>query len=157
MDSHVADPTAPSALTDEADAPSAVAARLALVIGRLGRLVRQAPGDLSYGQLSALSSIARLGPLRLGELSRIEGIAAPTVTRLVSVLEDLGYVVRTADSSDGRASVVEATDAGRNAVAETRAARAQRMAALLQDFSEADLAALAGALDALEKAAGVTD
>src|SRR6478609_937925 len=88
-----------------------VAGRLALAVGRLNRRIRSATGGLSHGQLSALSTIVRHGPLRPSEVAGIEHVAAPTVTRLVGGLESRGLVERAPDPDDGRSFFVSATDA----------------------------------------------
>src|SRR5690242_7245384 len=71
-----------------------VPGRLALAVGRLNRRIRSATGGLSHGQLSALSTIVRRGPLRPSEIAAIEVVAAPTITRVVSDLEARGLVQR---------------------------------------------------------------
>jgi len=131
----------------------AVAARLSIVVGRLNRRIRSTAHDLSYGQLSALSMIVRLGPLRPGELARMEAITAPSMTRLIANLEEAGFVTRTPDPGDGRAFFVEATDAGANAVLRVRAQRAERLTEVLSDRTDEEIARIASALDVLEAAA----
>src|SRR5918911_5658133 len=81
-----------------------LAGRMRLVVTRLGRRVRrQAGGDLTPSQASALSSIGRLGPLTLGELSAVENVRPPTLTKVVAALEEQGLVARHADPRDRRA------------------------------------------------------
>jgi DNA-binding MarR family transcriptional regulator len=64
-----------------------LAARLRLVVTRLGRkLRRHGGGDLTPSQASALSSLERLGPMTLGELSSVENIRPPTLTKVVAAL-----------------------------------------------------------------------
>lgn len=57
-------------------------------------------------------------PLRLSDLSRRLGIAASTLTRNLSRLEDRGLLTFETDPHDGRARRVSLTDAGRHAAAE---------------------------------------
>src|SRR6478609_1289905 len=83
-----------------------VAGRLALAVGRLNRRIRSSTGGLSHGQLSALSTIVRNGPLRPSELAAIEVAAAPTITRIVAELETRGLVERTPDPQDRRSLFV---------------------------------------------------
>lgn len=128
-----------------------VAARLALVLGRLNRLIRPTTGDLTQSQLSALSSIVRLGPLRSGDLARIESVTPPSMTRLMGGLEASGLVGRTADPDDGRAALLSATPAGVEAVLRARAHRARRLGALLASLDDAAIDALDVATDILER------
>lgn len=140
--------SAPSGLPQ----PSAeeVAARLARVVGRIGRRTRPTHGGLSVGHYSTLSTIDRLGPQRLGDLARVERVSAPTMTRLVTTLERRGFAERTANPDDARSVTVDVTDAGRAVILEARAERAATVASLVDVLDEDQLARLADALDALE-------
>jgi DNA-binding MarR family transcriptional regulator len=121
------------------------------VIGRLNRRLQAATGGLSHGLLSAMAVIAKRGPLRLTDLAQLEGVSAPTMTRTVAELEARGYVLRSSDPLDGRAVLVAAADAGRAEVLASVATRAQLVAELLASLDEADAAAIAAALPALER------
>src|SRR6201994_3958419 len=79
--------------------------RLRVALARLSRrLRRHALAGLTPTQLAALSTVEQSGPLRLGDLAAAEGIAPSTLTRMVAVLEELGYVKRAAAPRDARAS-----------------------------------------------------
>ncbi len=132
-----------------------VAGRLALAVGRLNRRIRSATGGLSHGQLSALSTIVRNGPLRPSEVAGIEHVAAPTVTRLVGELETRGLVERAPDPDDGRSFFVSATDAGVDLLLEARSDRARAVTRILDTLDPAQVDALRTALPALEEAANV--
>ncbi|PZE23045.1 MarR family winged helix-turn-helix transcriptional regulator [Curtobacterium sp. MCBD17_028] len=132
-----------------------VAARLAVAVGRINRRARPGTGALSYGLLSALSTIVRLGPLRPGDLARHEVVTKPTMTRVLSDLDARGLIERVTDPLDGRASVITATPAGIAAVHEARHERAGIVSQLLADLDDGDLRAISGALDALERVAQV--
>ncbi|GIT79611.1 MarR family transcriptional regulator [Leifsonia sp. LS1] len=132
-----------------------VAGRLALAVGRLNRRIRSATGGLSHGQLSALSTIVRKGPLRPSEVAGIEHVAAPTVTRLVSELEARGLVERTPDPDDGRSFFVSGTDAGIELLLEARSDRARAVSRILDGLDPSQVEALRAALPALEEAAAV--
>jgi DNA-binding MarR family transcriptional regulator len=133
---------------------SALPGRLALVVGRLNRRLTMAPGGLSHGLLTALSTVRKRGPLRLAELAAIEGVSPPGATRIVSELESRGLVERSVDPDDGRAFRIEITAAGEEAILEARAARSTVIAERLEALDGEDLAAIEAALDALERAAG---
>lgn len=132
-----------------------VASRLAIAVGRINRRIRPSEDTLSYGKLSALSSILRLGPLRPGDLARVESITAPSVTRLVGSLETAGFVTRSPDPADGRAFFIQATDAGAREVLRARAQRAGSMTDLLAACTDEDLDRVVAALGVLESVAGV--
>lgn len=136
---------------DITDEHAETAARLAFVIGRLNRRLLRATAGLSHGQLSALASIVKHGPLRLNELAHREEIAAATITRLVAHLEELGFVDREVDAADRRAFMIEATPAGVDYIERARSARADVIAGLLAELDERDTAAVRAALPVLEK------
>src|SRR3954465_9785210 len=90
-----------------------VAARLYVAVGRLVRVLRRTgTAQVSPGAFSALGALSAAGPLRPGDLAGREGVAAPTMTRIVAGLEEAGYVRRAPDPQDGRAVLVDLTDAG---------------------------------------------
>lgn len=125
------------------------AGRLALVIGRLNRMLRATEG-VSHSGLSALSSIVKFGPLRLNELAQREGVAAATVTRIAVDLTRRGFVTRKTDILDRRATTIEATTAGIDYIMQARSARADVMAALLATLDEHDVELIEESLPVLE-------
>ncbi|MCS5716521.1 MarR family transcriptional regulator [Herbiconiux sp. CPCC 205763] len=132
-----------------------IAARLALSVGRLNRRIRATSDTLTPGQISALSTIVRCGPIRPGDLARVERVAAPTITRLLADLETKQLVTRTADPDDGRSFFVGSTDAGAEAILRARTERARHVLELFEELDDEQIAQLAGALDALDAAAGL--
>jgi DNA-binding MarR family transcriptional regulator len=129
-----------------------LAERLAFVVGTIARRLRSHGTVLSPAALSALASIARAGTVRPGDLARLEGTGAPGVTRLLTELEQRGYVEREADPDDRRSVLVRTTPAGDAAILAARRARAAGIAELLEACDEADLPALEQAVGALERA-----
>jgi DNA-binding MarR family transcriptional regulator len=127
-----------------------LAARLTLVLGRLNRRMVAGGQGLSHGILSALSSIVRFGPLRLGDLAQRERIGAPATSRIVARLEADRLVMRDGDPDDGRAVVIKATPAGKELVVRARTARTEVIAELLQSLDAGQLKSLRAALPALE-------
>ena len=125
--------------------------RLRVALARLSRRLRRHQlAGLTPTQLAALATVEQSGPIRLGDLAAAEGIAPSTLTRIVAVLEDLGYVRRDADPKDARASTLAITDKGHETLEHLRA---EGTALLTQWLSQLDLgqrAALAAALPALE-------
>uniref|UniRef100_A0A942YD68 MarR family transcriptional regulator n=1 Tax=Neobacillus citreus TaxID=2833578 RepID=A0A942YD68_9BACI len=130
-----------------------IAARLAAAVGRINRRARTDSASLGYGIVSALASIQQHGPLRPGDLSRLEVVTKPTMTRILTELEQRGFIEREADPRDGRAFMVSATPAGIEAVERARSERTGIVAELIAELGEQDVAAIAGALDALERVA----
>ncbi|GAA2754476.1 MarR family winged helix-turn-helix transcriptional regulator [Amnibacterium kyonggiense] len=131
---------------------SELAERLAFVVGGVNRRLRPPADSLTHIALSALATIDRRGAVRPGELARIEGVAAPGMTRLVADLESRGLVAREADPDDGRSHLVRLTEAGVAAVAAGRRDRAEGVAALLAEIAPEDLRTLEQAVTALESA-----
>jgi DNA-binding MarR family transcriptional regulator len=127
-------------------------AALGQAVHRLSRRLRKrADLDMTASQISALTTIERHGELRLGELGRLEQIGKSTMTRLVSKLEDAGYIHRWVDPNDGRGYLVKLTDHGATVLA---AARSRQEAYLLRQFNALggdDKAALLAAVAPLEK------
>lgn len=130
---------------------TAIAARLAAAVGRINRRARTDSASLGYGIVSALATIERDGPLRPGDLSRLEVVTKPTMTRILTELEQRGFIEREADPRDGRAFMVSATAAGVAAVERARSDRTGIVAGLIADLPAEDVEAIAAALGALER------
>jgi DNA-binding MarR family transcriptional regulator len=125
---------------------------LATGLDRLTRwLHRQTPRTLSSSAVAALDRLATEGPLRVSELAAAEAITQPGVTTLVHRLAEGGYAERVPDPSDGRASLVRITEAGRAALAERFAARAALLQDRLAQLGKEDQRLLAAALPAIER------
>jgi DNA-binding MarR family transcriptional regulator len=114
---------------------SDLASRLRLDIARMARRLRQEAGaELSPSAAAALSTIERHGPLTPSELAARERVQRPTVTRVLARLEEAGLVVRAADPTDRRSSLVTASPAGRELLSVLRTRKdaylARRLSAL---------------------------
>jgi DNA-binding MarR family transcriptional regulator len=135
--------------------PAIDVARLRVSIARLSRWLRRHElAGLTPTQLSALSTVDRHGPLRLGDLAAAEGIAPSTLTRLVTVLEERGYVERCPVPGDARASTLTIAPAGHEALELIREQSMTLLADRLRTLTPEQQAALAAALPALEQLAG---
>jgi DNA-binding MarR family transcriptional regulator len=131
------------------------AARLRVAVLRLSRRLRKHDlAGLTPSQLSTLSSVGKSGPVRLGDLAAAERIAPSTLTRLVNVLEDRGYLVRTPSPEDARAYLVTVTESGRNVLERIRDEATSMLTDILTTLTPDQLAALEAALPALEQLAG---
>ncbi len=125
--------------------------RLRAALARLSRRLRRHElAGLTPTQLAALATVERAGPLRLGDLAAAEGIAPSTLTRIVAVLEDLGYVRRDADPRDARASTLAITPKGHETLDQLREEGNHLLTEWLALLNPAQRAALADALPALE-------
>ena len=125
--------------------------RLRVALARLSRrLRRHSLAGLTPTQLAALSTVEQSGPLRLGDLAAAEGIAPSTLTRMVAVLEELGYVRRDADPRDARASTLMVTPRGHETLEQLRDEGTAMLTAWLALLDPAQQEALAAALPALE-------
>ncbi len=130
----------------ERDAIADTFNRLAIHVLRLS-----SQSELSLSAASTLARLQRSGALRLTDLAERERITQPSMTALVNRLESQALVRRNADPTDGRAVLVEVTDAGRVALARRAEARVGTMAADLADLDEADLRTLIAALPAIDR------
>jgi DNA-binding MarR family transcriptional regulator len=141
-------------VTAVADAPTVDVTRLRVAIARLSRLLRKHElAGLTPTQLAALATVEQAGPLRLGDLAAAERIAPSTLTRLVSALEDHGYVQRRAVPGDARAWTLVVTATGHEVLDRIRQENTIQLADSLLTLSPDQLAALAAALPALEQLA----
>jgi DNA-binding MarR family transcriptional regulator len=95
------------------NADAEIAARLRLSATRLHRRLRREAGDaLSPSQMSALSAIDFRGAMTLGALADHEGVSAPSITKVITILEEKGLVQRSADPVDRRVTNVSTTAVG---------------------------------------------
>ncbi len=130
--------------------------RLQRVLGRLARILRrEVPSALGPGSLSVLATLAVEGPLRPSDLAAREGVRPPTMTRMLTVLEDAGLVARTTDPADRRASLIEMTPSGGQTLLATRTARADQLARRIVRLGPEQRRALAEALPVLEELTGL--
>jgi DNA-binding MarR family transcriptional regulator len=118
--------------------------------GQLGRLLwRHARGPLHRGMASVLATLGD-GPQTISRLAEREGVAQPTLTRMVGRLEADGLVRRERSSEDGRVVLVGLTAHG---AAELAALRERYLTVLrerLAGLTDAQLHALCEASEALQ-------
>jgi DNA-binding MarR family transcriptional regulator len=148
--------TADRAATVTADVgrPTIDVTRLRVAIARVSRSLRRHElAGLTPTQLSALATVEQAGPVRLGDLAAAEKIAPSTLTRLVTVLEERGYVERHPVPGDARASTLVVTPEGHAILEQIRRESTILLADNLRTLSPDQLAALAAALPALEQIA----
>jgi DNA-binding MarR family transcriptional regulator len=131
--------------------------RLRVAIARLSRRLRKHElAGLTPTQLAALATVEQTGPLRLGDLAAAERIAPSTLTRLVSALEEHGFVERRAVPGDARAWTLVVTERGHQVLDRIRQENTLLLADSLLTLSPEQHSALAAALPALERLADGT-
>lgn len=127
-------------------------APLRLATLRLARRLRKHAGTgLTPSQQSALTTLERRGPMRVGQLAEREQIGKSSVTRLVAKLEGLGLVERTQDAADGRSWWVALTDQGADLLATSSKRADDYLARQLAELSPADQRRLFAALPVMER------
>jgi DNA-binding MarR family transcriptional regulator len=89
-----------------------------------------------------LSTLERTGPRRLTDLAVAEGVTQPSMTAVVTQLEDVGYAERGRDAGDGRVVLVTITRDGRQHLRSLRRAHASALTTLIDKLPEPQLAAL---------------
>jgi DNA-binding MarR family transcriptional regulator len=99
--------------------------------------------DLTWERLSTLSAVARREPISISDLSVVEDVTAPTVSRTVAALQDLGLVKCAANRSDGRSVLVSSTAKGRATLQKGMARTLAQIAELLARLDAAELDAMA--------------
>ena len=113
-----------------------------------------AESHLPAPQLSALSVIVYGGPIALGALASAEQVRPPTMTKLIAAMESADLVERELDTEDRRVVRIRATAKGKRVLEEGRDRRIAVVAESLRELPDADVKAIAVALDAIEKVAG---
>ena len=131
-----------------------LASDLRLAVGRMARRLRQHSHDgLTPSQRSALATLERQGPLRVGELAVIENVTAPSISGIVSRLEEKGMVTRSPNPRDARSTVVMPTRRALTVLDNTRSERTAFLAARLDALDSSDRELLAAAAALLERMA----
>lgn len=115
--------------------------RFVMAMGR--RFRARIDGDVvDPSQGAILYTLSCRGAMRLGDLAESMRLDASTVSRHVQQLGDHDLVQRVPDPADGRASIVDVTEAGRTALASTFAQRRAFLTEALTDWSDDDRARL---------------
>ena len=133
-------------------------ARLRIALARVSRQLdrHSRGGALSGTQASVLASTAKHGPVRISDLAEHEGINPTMLSRIVAKLEDAGLVRRAADPLDGRAALVETTEAGLDLHRTLRDERTRLLTDGLAALPADRAAELLAALPALEALAQIS-
>ena len=113
--------------------------------------VRRTGRQLSLTAASTLATLERTGPRRLTDLAVTEGVTQPSMTAVVTQLQDLGFAERRRDPADRRVVLVAITSAGRQHLRTMRRAGASVFRALIDKLTGPERAALSAALPALRQ------
>lgn len=106
---------------------------------------------LSAPRLSALSVVVFGGPLTLGQLAAAEQVTPPTMTKIVTGLEQDGFVRRRGDARDGRLTQIHATPKGRKVLAAGRARRVRALTVAVASLGEREMAQLNRGVEILQE------
>jgi DNA-binding MarR family transcriptional regulator len=129
--------------------------RLRLVLLRLTRRIRtRSIGSITPSQMAVLGTIIRHGQLTVGQIAEFEHVQPPSVSKIVTALEKIGYVERSVDPDDRRCTPLTATAAGLDYADEVRAAGRTWLAAQLDELDVLDIGAIERAMPALERLLG---
>jgi DNA-binding MarR family transcriptional regulator len=130
---------------------SLIASELRVVLGQLMRRLRvEHRFPLSHG--AVLGRLDRQGPLSTVELASAERVRPQSMGQTLAELETQGLVSRRPDEADGRRTLLELTDAGRQTLAEDRQRREGWLTqAIEQEFSGEEQEVLAQAIPLLAR------
>ena len=136
-----------------ADEGAHLASAFRIAVMRLSRRLRSERSDETLGlsQLSALSTLMRTGPLSPTALAELERIQPPSMTRVITGLEERGLVERSPHESDRRQSVIAISEPGRAIVLEDRRRRAAWLARRFETLTTEERQQLAAVLPILER------
>ena len=132
--------------------PQGLVADLEDLVLQLSSLTTRREG-FSRTAAATLTRLAGSGPARLTELALAEEVSQPSMSALAARLVDQGLVHRDSDPQDARVVLLSLTPAGRDVVAQRRAARTERLAVALSGLTEDDVTRIAAAVPALNRLA----
>lgn len=132
------------------DDPGVLGADLLAVVARLNRwATSQARLQIPFAQARLLSLIDLLGPARISDLAAADHCSQPTMTAQLHRLAGAGWVQRTPDPQDARATFIDLTESGARALEEIRQARREVIAPQIAALPAADRGRLAAAVTVL--------
>jgi DNA-binding MarR family transcriptional regulator len=135
---------------DELDTADAVGTQLIRLVRLLerGHAQYQAehPDAVERATYHLLVHLVKDGPRRASALADAVHSDPSTISRQIGHLVKLGYVERTADPVDGRATLLAATDEGRRVFEENRRLRNESIARMIAHWDPDDRATLSDLL-----------
>jgi DNA-binding MarR family transcriptional regulator len=124
---------------------------------RLSRQIRRQRvegHDLTANQLSVLGALGKNEALTIGELAAHEQVKPPSMTRIVTNMEEAGLVVRRPHETDKRQIVVELTEAAHALIHANRRRRDEWLQNKLKKLTPEERDILRKAAPVLERMAG---
>ena len=115
-----------------------LASQLRVSVMRLARRLRNErdpDNPLGVGAISVLGVLLRHGESTVGQLAAHERVQPPSMTRTVSCLVDDGYAVRRPSETDGRSTMIEISEKGRQVLLTDRRRRDAWLARQLKDLT----------------------
>lgn len=144
-------------MADRIDDANLAAAINSAAVHLLRRLAREdVVSDVGPAQLSALSVLVFAGPQRVSDLADAERVAVPTMSRVVTALEQRGFIRRVPDPGDRRAARVHATAAGEAAMEQARRARLALLRQGIDALTSQERAVLGQAAELMERLARIS-
>ena len=135
---------------------SALAGELRILISQLRHRLREQThlGDYTWSQTSVIIRLERDGPATVSALARAEGVRQQSMGATISTLEAAGLVKGSPDPVDRRQTILSLTDACREMIQASRAAKEDWLFHAIQTkLSPAEQKQLATALELLKRIA----
>ena len=129
-----------------------LAGELRTEIGRLAYHLRTPAtrSGITPTRLAALSALTRYPDgARQGDLAERMNMSAPSMTRLVEILEEAGWVERRRDPTDQRCLVIALSPLGRKTIDTVRDEASTQLGGELVDLTDEERATLAAAVPVL--------
>lgn len=128
------------------------AVELRVVVTRLYRMLRaKSKVGITASQVSALVRIEEEGPLRLSTLAEREGIAAPTMSKVVDLLCQEGLIERIPDPRDGRANLIKLDEQGTALLNDVRERLTTLLLKALNELSDDEYAVMQASLPVFQR------
>jgi len=145
--------TTPQQTRSDAGLATALRISVSRLVRRLRaeRLAKGLEPGLSDTQLAALAALERHTAMTPGELAEHEKVQPPSMTRVITALEERGLVTRQAHATDRRQVVLTVTEHGRTVVQQARRLREAWLAQRLRELTPQERQALRAAAPILEK------
>lgn len=119
-------------------------------LSRRLRNERDVSDDMSSNQVAVLFTLARSGPLTIGDLAAEEKVQPPSMTRTVNCLVEKGLIERGTHETDRRISVITLSDRGRSVIDESRRRKEAWLHQRLRELTPAQRQILRDAAPVLE-------
>lgn len=124
-----------------------------LRLSRQIRFQRADDAELTANQLGVLGTLSKHGPMTIGDLAAHERVKPPSMTRIVSNLEEAGMVRRTPAETDKRQVRVELTPAAGSLILANRRRRDEWLQRKLKTLTPEERDILRKAAPVLERLA----